>query len=206
MRSNAKQKIEPFQLGTCTVPNGKRGPWTIDSFSVSKDQAFMFNMSHVRTPTQWIEPGRYRRLSHRTRGVVMSNTPMEVNTNREAYVCATGRVIVNGLGMGMLLEALLSKPDVSYVRVIEIDPDVIGLVGHHFASDRRVEIVQADALTYRPAKGETFDYAWHDIWDDICQDNLKQMATLGRRYNRYVATKQGFWSRGIIRADIRSCR
>ncbi len=166
----------------------------------------MFNMGHMRNPTHWIDPGRYVRLYHRDRGVVMSNTPMEVRTNWEAYRKATGRVLLNGLGLGMLLEGILSKPDVTHVRVIEVDAQVIRLVAPHFASDPRVQVVHANALEYRPARGERFDYAWHDIWDSISEDNLPVMATLGRRYNRRVAMAQGFWGRDIIRADVRSCR
>ncbi len=195
-----------FVFGTCTVPDGKRGPWTIDRFSLTEKQACMYNLGHMRTPEIWLAAGTYARLCHRDRGVVMSNTPMEVRTNLEAYRRATGRVLVNGLGLGMLLEGILSKPDVTYVRVIEVDAQVIRLVAPHFASDPRVEVIHANALEYRPAKGERFDYAWHDIWDSIGEDNLPVMAALGRRYNKRVAAAQGFWARDIIRADMRSCR
>lgn len=198
---------EGFRLGTCTVPDGEKGPWKITTFTISPEDEKLYNIRVLMngTPGLRVRAGTYRRLS-RNGTVVMSNTPMEVATNREAYMAATGRVLINGLGLGMLLEAILSKPDVTYVRVIEIDQDVIDLVGPHFAHDPRVEIVHADAMTYKPAKGEHFDYAWHDIWDDISGDNLPQMATLGRRYNKRVATKQGWWSREWVRADQRKWR
>lgn len=194
-----------FEFGRCSVPDGKSGPWTVDRFDVGKSEALAYNIRRMRNPHLWIDAGRYARLWHEERGVVMSNTPMEVRSNREAYRTAHGRVLVNGLGLGMLLEGLLSKADVTYVRVVEVDPHVVRLVGPHFARDPRVEVILADALTYRPARGETFDYAWHDIWDAISLTNLPQMAVLGRRYNRRVATRQGFWGRDIIRADMRSC-
>lgn len=187
-----------FKFGTCTVPDGTSGPWTIDTFSVSEHDARMFNIGVMRTPYLFIDPGTYRRLRHESRGTVMSNTPMEVSTNTWAYFQARGRVLVNGLGLGMFLEGILSKPSVTYVRVIELDEHVIRLVGPHFRSDPRVEIVHADAYTYRPKRGETFDYAWHDVWDHIDEDNLPLMAKLGRKYNKRVAAAQGFWARDII--------
>lgn len=198
-------KNHRFELGTCTVPDGERGDWKIDTFTVTEDQARLESMRAICGGRGYaaIRAGTYRRLTHNRRGVVMSNTRMEVMTNMDAYIAATGRVLINGLGLGMLLEAILSKPDVTYVRVIEKEPDVIALVGPHFADDPRVEIVQADALTYAPAKGEAFDYAWHDIWDAICEDNLAEMATLGRRYGKRRAARQGWWARDIIKMDQR---
>lgn len=196
-------KESQFVLGTCTVPDGRSGPWKVSTFKVDEDEARYFNLMNLRNISQWIEPGTYRRLSHKVRGVVMSNTPMEVRTNSEPFYYATGRVLINGLGLGMLLEAILSKPSVTYVRVIEIDEHIIKLVGRHFKKDNRVEIIRGDALSYHPARGEKFDYAWHDIWDAIDPVNLPQMATLGRRYNRRVANRQGWWARNIIREECR---
>jgi hypothetical protein len=196
--------MDKFKFGTVTVPDGEKGDWKVSTFTISEADARYHNIFAMRTPGMWVEAGTFKKLTHKSRGVIMSNTPMEVRTNLGAYQAATGRVLINGLGLGMLLEGLLSKPDVTYVRVIEKEQDVIDLVGPHFANDPRVDIVHADALEYKPAKGEVFDYVWHDIWDTICGDNLPQMATLGRRYGKRRAAKQGWWARDMIRADIRS--
>lgn len=201
-------KGNAFELGTCTVPDGQKGDFKIDTFTVEAGHDLDFyNLRCAIDGHAYLrmQPGTYRRLS-RGSTIVMTNTPMEILTNREAYEAATGRVLINGLGLGMLLEAILSKPDVTYVRVIEKEQDVIDLVGPHFAHDPRVEIVCADALTYKPAKGEHFDFAWHDIWDTIGGDNLPEMATLGRRYNKRICDAQGWWARELIRADQRRWR
>jgi hypothetical protein len=193
-----------FKFGTVTVPDGQKGDWRVSTFTVlpEKDNLglFMSNFRAIRDGNAFavVHPGTYKRLTHKTRGVIMSNTPMEVRTNIDAYFAAKGRVLINGLGLGMLLEGILHKPDVTYVRVIEAEQDVIDLVGPHFANDPRVEIVKADAYTYKPAKGEKFDYVWHDIWDEISADNLPKMATLNRKYAR-AAEAQGTWSREQVR-------
>ena len=145
--------------------------------------------------------GTYKRL-RRGSTVVMSNTKMEVDTNRAFVRAATGRVLVNGLGLGMVLTALLKKPDVASITVIENSPDVIALVAPTFASDPRVTIIHADALEWRPAKGEKFDAVWHDIWDDISSDNLQDMKTLHRRYGRR-ADWQGSWMRHMCERQLR---
>lgn len=195
-----------FRFGTCSVPVGSKGPWTIAEFTVEDGiDLQLHNLRAARDGNGFmaVQPGMYKRLAHKQRGIVMSNTRMEIITNLDAYRKATGRVLINGLGLGMLLEGILNKPDVKYVRVIEIDPDVIALVGPHFKKDKRVEIIQADAYEYRPAVGERFNYAWHDIWDAITADNLPLMAKLGRRYGKRICDAQGFWARDQIRADLR---
>lgn len=190
-----------FTFGAVSIPDGQRGPWAIETFNVSRMEAEFHNLRCMmnRRRTSEIRPGTYRRLRHASRGTVMSNTPMEVRTHRIAFAKATGSVLINGLGMGMILEAVLSKPDVTAVRVIELDADVLALVGPHFAHDPRVTLVHADARTYTPARGERFDFVWHDIWDDISADNLPEMKYLTRRYARRAAA-QGSWSRDLVKA------
>jgi len=193
-----------FKFGTVSVPDGESGLWRVDTIVATPDSVLMNNLRALRngTPEMVMEPGTYRRLLHKTRGVVMSNTRMEILTALEAYRNSTGRVLVNGLGLGMILEGILSKQDVEYVRVIELEEDVIKLVGPTFANDCRVEIIQADAYEYKPAKGEEFDYVWHDIWDTISTENLPDMTRLVRKYQRR-APMQGVWSRDLARREKR---
>lgn len=193
-----------FKFGDCSVPCGKRGPWTIDEVTVTAEDALMHNLRAMRDGNAYltIKAGTFKRLWHEKRGVVMSNTRMEVITAYEAYRDAKGNVLVFGLGLGMVLEGILSKPEVNRVTVVEIDPDVIALVAPHFGNDGRVTIVQGDAYAWEPPKGEVYDYVWHDIWDDINADNLPLMAKLSRRFSR-KAKAQGFWSREQARRDKR---
>jgi hypothetical protein len=186
---------DQFVLGTCTVPDGKKGPWQIDTFVVTEDEIALHNLRCAINRERYarMESGTFRRLK-RGSTIVMTNTPMEVRTNREAFRMATGRVLINGLGLGMLLEGVLSKKEVTHVRVVEISQDLIDLVGPHFASDPRVEIICADAAEYKAPKGERFNYVWHDIWDYICSDNLSEMTRLARRYARR-SDYQGFWAK-----------
>jgi len=201
---DAEHPTTKFTFGTCTVPDGKRGKWTINTFDLENDARLMMNnLRALRdNPIMYCPPGRYRRLAHKDMGVVMSNTPMEIKTAIEAFHHATGSVLINGLGLGMVLEGILTKPDVTHVTVIELDPDVIELVAPHFKKDGRVQIINADAYTWVPPKGVTWDYAWHDIWNSIDDEHLPLMAKLTRKYSR-KAKKQGVWSREEARRQRR---
>ena len=190
----------PYSFGFVPFQSLSQGDWSLSAFEVSEAEAKFHNLrcDINRRYAQRISPGRYMQLAHRRRGIVMSNTPMEVRTNLEAYRQARGKVLINGLGMGMLLDGILRKPEVESVRVIELDPDVIALVGPRFADNPKCEIIQADAFEYRPARGEVFDYVWHDIWDDISAENIEQMKKLVRQYRKPRALAQGVWSRDLV--------
>ena len=177
---------------TLPVPCGSSGDWRVEDFSVSKDESKWTSIRAMLHPMEYVSEGNYKRLM-RGDTVVMSNTHMEMRTNVAAFIHATGNVLINGLGRGLVLHAILQKPEVVSVTVVENSPDVIALVAPSFASER-VKIIQADAFEYQPEKGVRFGAVWHDIWDDICSDNLPQMAKLHRKYGRRCDW-QGSWGK-----------
>ena len=104
------------------VPDGQSGEWKIESFKVEKnDLSQMF--SAFRTG-RFVPEGDYKRL---TRGnvLVMSNTPDEINDFMHFVRKAKGSVLINGLGLGVLLKALLNKDEITEITVIEKSQDVI---------------------------------------------------------------------------------
>ena len=167
-----------------TVPEGKSGIWFVRCVEIEDSVVARFCGRHFK-------PGTY---THLRRGgkLIMSDTPAERYDHVGFVQRATGDVLISGLGLGMCLGAVLKKPDVRSVTVIEKEPDVIALVGPHYC-DPRVTIINANALTWKPHPHQHFDVVWHDIWDDICTDNLPQMATLNRRYATKAKWK-GCWS------------
>jgi spermidine synthase len=126
----------------------------------------------------------------------MSDTPAELEDMYYFVYHAKGKVLINGLGLGAAVQAVLSKPEVEHVTVIEISEDVIKLVADHYLKryGDRLTIIHADALTWQPPKGQKFDTVWHDIWDSICTDNLEEMGRLHRRYGKRAAW-QASWCR-----------
>jgi spermidine synthase len=173
------------------IPEGVSGAYRIEHFTVTPEDSERTRIRAWRD--EYVESGDYTRLM-RGRTVVMSDTPLEVRTNRPILIAATGRVLINGLGIGMVLKRILAKPEVERVTVVELSADVIALVGPSFTADERVTIIHADALEYTPPTGERFDAVWHDIWDNVCSDNLPDMRKLHRRYGRRTAW-QGSWRR-----------
>lgn len=165
------------------VPVGISGEWRIEEFEVVDDALGQTRAAIKRDPYEYVPPGKYKRLM-RNDVVVMSNTPMEIDTNKHFIAYAKGRVLINGLGMGMVLTAILDKPEVESVTVIEASKDVIALIAPTFANNPKLTIINDCAFEYKPPKGVRYDAVWHDIWDELCGDNVVEMKKLHRKYAR----------------------
>jgi len=127
----------------------------------------------------------------------MSDTPDEIHDHSAAIHKATGRCLINGLGLGVVARAMLMKSDVEHVTVIEKSADVIDLISPHLPHADKLTIVHADCFEFQPRKGSRWNVVWHDIWDDLCEDNLPEMHRLHRKYGRRCDW-QSSWGRTYI--------
>lgn len=96
--------------------------------------------------------------------VVMEDTPRELRRHVPIWLAARGRVLVTGLGLGCVVRGLLALPRVDHVDVVEIDPDVLRIVGAEFAANPRVSLHHGNALRYKWPRAARWDFAWHDLW------------------------------------------
>lgn len=181
-----------------TLPEMEKGAWKIDRFTVDRiDFSSLLNGREVPLGQT------FTRLTRK--GVlVMSDTPAECRDHWEPIYYAKGSCLINGLGLGMLLKNVLLKKEVTEVTVVEISQDLIDLVAP-FYKDSRVTIVCSDAFAYQPPKGKHYQMVWHDIWDEMCEDNLSEMAKLHRKYGRRTDW-QGSWGKRFILRQMRSNR
>lgn len=197
------ERISDYDAMAVTVPDGASGDVEVRRYEVGNAAAawsFLRDMAGRGVPA-----GTYAGL-YRRGHLWMSDTPDEKRDHLPILRTARGwgaeRVLVNGLGLGMVVGGLLNNETVRHIDVVEIDPDVIALVGLHYramaeAAGKTVTVHHGDAYTIRWPAGMTWDCAWHDVWKDLCTDNLKQMATLHRRYGRRVKW-QGSWGRSLL--------
>ena len=166
------------------IPEGQSGDWRVEKFTVSEEDAKLERMRAVfsfSSRGRGVPAGEYTRLS--CGGVLRS---------------AKGNVLINGLGLGVVLKGVLLNGLVEKVMVNEISEDVIKLVAPYI-KDERVIINHVDAFTWKP-EGLRFNCIWHDIWNEICADNLDSMKRLHRRYGHYLQkpSYQGSWCRYLI--------
>jgi len=122
-----------------------------------------------------------------------------------------GHVLIGGLGLGLVaLHAALNEK-VEKVTVIDINPDVVGLVEPRLRAaieaqgmdPDRLEIIEADLFKWKPPKGQMYQCIWFDIWANLCTDNLKQYATLNRRFGRRTDGYRGAWGEDLLKCQRR---
>lgn len=168
-----------------TLPEMSKGIWKVEKFVTDRvDYSSMLRGRNVPLGET------YTKLT-RNGYLVMSDTPAEMRDHLIAVCRAKGSCLLNGLGIGMVLKNILLKPEVTDVTVVEISQDLIDLVSPYY-NDQRITYICADALKYNPPKGKRYQMVWHDIWDDICSDNLPCMQKLHRKYGRKTEW-QGSW-------------
>lgn len=196
----AYNKTAPYRV---TVPHGKRGPWTIAPFEID------FGITYLRHARDGRGPGLgvFTKLAHERRGIVMSDTVPEIRDLKACLLMLRGNILITGLGLGMVVHALTTierySKHVRSITVIEKDKDVIALVGAHYRKDKRVQIINANAYTWRPGK-RRFTCAWHDLWDDIREDNVKLFAKLRVHYKSAVPHgKQFCWGEQALAEERR---
>lgn len=103
------------------------------------------------------------------------------------------RILINGLGLGVVVHGALTYKNVGHIDVVERDPDVAALVGQYLPADK-VTVHIGDAYAMQWPAGTRWDLAWHDIWPNISDENLPGMERLRRKYRRTVGW-QGFWQK-----------
>lgn len=185
-----------MELPSCLVVNENQSP-----YSRIPEQGNKF----IRLKKVLYKPGYYRmervmgydlfRLSH-----AMSVTNLQVRDKKWhtlmvddplhwlgmgelARQSKPPRVLVAGLGMGLILHHLVNRPDVTEITVVEIDPELIAFIRHFLPVDSRIKIVQADFFAYLLASPPPFDTAILDLWvirADSPQEHRRHVAeTMG---------------------------
>lgn len=191
----APRPFNPLAMMTVTVPEGKSGEFAVERFEITDAQvrrAAIRDGGRAYTP-----PGTYTKLSQGSR-LWMSDTHAERHDHddivRAMKQAGDGaKILITGLGLGMVLNAALQLDNIARIDVIEKERDVIDLVGPHYIEKSKttgihLNIFHADAYG-KPAeleRGMRWDIAYHDIWENISGDNWDEMKRLKRVYNRVV--------------------
>lgn len=184
------------------------GVATVARFSIDEEHAKMANLGALFNREPWfmrVNKGEYVKLIVDGQ-LMMSDTDMEKRTNTEFVKNAKGRVMIAGLGIGLILENLRDKCEkgiVTSIVVYEKYQDVIDLVGDRY-KDLPLEIRCEDILEYKPKKGEMYDTIYFDIWPTISTDNLVDMAKLHQRW-KCRKPKDG-WMNSWMRDHLRAVR
>jgi hypothetical protein len=106
----------------------------------------------------------------------MSLTPHEIESQEFGCRHAFKHTAIMGLGMGWVAANIAMNPLVTKVTVVELDPAVIELFEHSGALEslpesarRKINIVNANAIDWRPAAAEPVNFLYVDIWRRLAE-------------------------------------
>lgn len=185
----------------------QQGVATISKYEFSEVKNPLYNLRAVRDGNMmmWMYDGKYVRL-HVNGQLMMSDTAMERRTNRSFIEFATGRVLIAGLGVGLIIQNIIDKEDVTEIVVIEKYQDVIDVVEARIKHPK-LKIICADIFNYDMPNTEKFDTIYFDIWPSISTDNLDEMTLLHRKYRKNKRSKESYmdsWLRDFLRSRRRA--
>jgi predicted membrane-bound spermidine synthase len=207
---------EYVPMQTVLVPK-EIGTVKIEHYGISEKEAEFAQLRsaiHAR-PEEYVESGKYVRLYINGR-LAMSDTDMEKRSNLDFVRNANGKMLVAGLGIGLIIIPALRKKEVESIEIIEKNEDVIHAVGMQLRSylmdqklNRKLSIIKDDVFKYKPEKGKKWDVIYFDIWNDICVDNLEGITKLKRKFARRLNRANprcwmGAWQEDNLRYNKRT--
>lgn len=172
------------------VPAGVSGNVEVRHIEVDARQAEFTMIRAAIHPDrdEYVAPGKYAQLFING-SIMMSDTGMERHSNMGVVRKARGRVLIGGLGLGMIIHPIAAKSEVESITIIEKSPDVIKLVAQTLP--KKATVIEADIFEWKPPKEVKYDCLYFDIWYGISTSNLKEMTRLNRRFAR--AKAPGAW-------------
>lgn len=184
------------------LPVGRSGEWSIEKIVIPERA---YNPDEDSRPDCFkFRPGTYTGLS-RGHQQFMTDFYDEWWTQRpgiEQALRRGGEILITGLGLGLIAEAMLrpTNSPVGRITIIEFSSDVIRLVAPYIRSryPDKVEIIEADAFTWQPPPNKRFTVGWHDIWPNpTASTNFEEMERLEIHYRDYCDW-QGFWPKTYL--------
>lgn len=191
----------PYPTGftQVTIPECQSGTYIIKRKTLSREDVMLCNLRLIRDGQKHrvIPPNTYTMLyGNKGEQLIMSDTPAEAREHHAFYEAAEGNVLISGLGLGFVLQAIINKNCVNNITVVEKSSGIIKMVGQHYidmalSQNKKLEIINDDIFKW--STKSMYDVIWHDIWPDICLDNKKSMKVLKNKFKK-LCKWQSCWS------------
>lgn len=181
-----------------TVPEYNANGVRIKRFVVTQDEA---DFDKLRTalnpqrPDRSIEPGTFTKLE--VDDVLwMSDTPAECadlrNVDYAMRKYRYGTMLIAGLGLGVVVHRAILRGMMT-IDVVEAEGRVLDAVGPHYMALAKehgceLRLHHSDIHAWRSPRGQTWHIGFFDIWPNIDQADLPEVARLRRRFRKRLCT------------------
>ena len=126
----------------------------------------------------------------------MVDDPLHWYGMQDLAKAARGRVLVAGLGLGLVIHALEDNESVTNIDVVEINMDVINLITPLIGMSK-TNIIKDDLWRYLYRTEEAYDTCILDIWvygeTDRIRTGYSMIAAIGSVSTRYPSAKVYVW-------------
>lgn len=209
--------IRPWPESPLNLPEAERGAWAIKHSTlptgetvqvVSPRQSIMTG----RPPVAAIlaEPLRIHSLTENgtSSGVWMTDNPAELVAMHEFAQEASGRVLVGGLGLGIVVRYLAQNPRVRDITVVEREQDVIDLIRPQLLADVRVPVAVVHGSIFRflgRLPSWPYDSTFLDTWTGTGVTTWQTDVVPLRRLigQRFGARRVTCWSEREMQGQVR---
>ena len=179
------------------LPEQQTKHWAIKKFEVNQDRVINpYSFSNYMRGS--VPSGQYTKLIYNKKGfegtgnwseeTIMSDTPQEIHDHDEFIWNARGKVLIAGLGLGLVLKNVAKKDCVEKVTVVEKEQEVIDMVWKYYVKEfgDKIELIHEDIFKWNFPRCSKWDWAWYDIWPTICGDNYSQILELHKKFRNRV--------------------
>jgi hypothetical protein len=129
------------------------------------------------------------------KGVWMSDSPIEYYSMWELVArCVGGRVLVGGLGLGILTNLLALRRDVSSLTVVEIAPEVIEMVQPYLSQYIPIKIIGRDFLDSWKLEEKDFDSVIIDIFIGTPEERKLFQDVQSLMESRFTDAQHLYWA------------
>lgn len=125
----------------------------------------------------------------------MCNHNVDISEHQEIANKCEGKILIGGLGLGVILKQLQKKDDIIKVIVIDNSPEVIKMVWKYLELDNRFKIIQDNIKHYIKTTTKTFDYIYIDTFLDMNKKIYKKKVLPLKKLAEKMAPKDNifFW-------------
>lgn len=103
---------------------------------------------------------------------VMLDDPLHWLGMKLIAEASIGKVLVGGLGLGLIVHHLVNNKEVKKIVIYEINKDVIDLIKPLLPKDKRIKIVNKDFF-YQPWRKDIYNTIINDLWIKSSFNKLK---------------------------------
>lgn len=142
------------------------------------------------------------KLVDKDNGVWMSTLPQELGQMLSVLKSAKGKVLVGGLGLGVITHLLQQLPKVKVVSTVEIESDLIELIFQYIDTNKSIFLNMDLHSFLKDVPSKAYDFAFFDIWQGTGEWTWQTQVVPLRRLARNKIKRVMCWQENEMQGQV----